>query len=228
MTVVLFDVDNTLLDNDAAKAELASRLERSLDPDDVDRFWQLYEEVRSEIGMVSFPLTLERFLPVHCTDPIAPQRAAEAILGLDYREFLRPGALELLAELDRLATPLILSNGDQLFQRWKIRQAGLAAAVDQKVWVFAEKEHHLEDLDRRFGPDARFVLVEDKGRALRAAAQHWGDRVKTVFMDFGHHAADDPHRADLVVTSPAELHDRLDELGISPAGSVGPAAAPTP
>lgn len=216
-TIVLLDVDNTLLDNDAVKEELRGRLADTLHPDDAARFWRLYEEVREELQMVSFPETLERFLPVHCTDPLAPQRAAQAIFDLDLAGFLRPGALDLLDRLRQVAFPVILSNGDQLFQRWKIWRSGLAAAAGGRVWVFPEKEHHLDDLDRRFGPDARYVLVEDKARALRAARRHWGDRVGTVFVAYGRHAeaATDDGGADLVVESPAELATRLPELGIS-------------
>lgn len=214
--IVLLDVDNTLLDNDAVKADLEEALEASLGAEDAARFWRLYEEVRRDLGMVSFPQTLERFLPAHCEDPLAPQRAARALFELDFARHLRPGALELLAWARREGTPLVLSNGDQFFQRWKIRRAGLAEAADDRVWVFPEKEHHFDDLDRRFGEEARYLFLEDKLSALQAARRHWGNRVMTVFVEFGHHAAEAgaPEGVDLVVESPAELLERLPELGL--------------
>lgn len=213
--VFLFDVDNTLLDNDAVKTELEKALEASLNSEDAERFWQLYDEVRADLDLVSFPETVERFLPVHCADPLAPQKAARVIFELDFVSHLRPGALELLAWASQRGTPLILSNGDQFFQRWKIWKAGLAAASGHRVWVFPEKEHHFEDLDKRFDDDTQFVLVEDKIRALRAARQHWGGRVVTVFVAFGHHAAseDDTSGIDIVVSSPEELLDRFLQIG---------------
>lgn len=212
--VFLFDVDNTLLDNDAVKTDLEQALETSLRREDADRFWELYEEVRSELGLVSFPETVERFLPAHCADPLAPQKAARSLFELDFASHLRPGALELLERAQREGIPLILSNGDQFFQRWKIWKAGLAAASGNRVWVFPEKEHHFADLDERFDGDVRFVLVEDKISALRAAHAHWKERVVTVFVDFGHHAAsaDDTEGIDVVVGSPEELLGRLSEI----------------
>lgn len=213
--VFLFDVDNTLLDNDAVKAELEGVLSSSLRPEDTERFWDLYEEVRDDLGLVSFPETVERFLPAHCADPLAPQKAARSLFELDFASHLRPGALDMLEEASRQGTPLILSNGDQFFQRWKIWKSGLAAAAGHRVWVFPEKEHHLEDLDERFDDGTRFILVEDKVRALRAAQRHWGERVVTVFVAFGHHAAsaDDTEGIDLIVSSPKELLERLPEIG---------------
>lgn len=217
--VFLFDVDNTLLDNDAVKVDLEERLATVLRSEDSTRFWELYEEVRTDLGMVSFPETVERFLPAHCADPLAPQKAAQSLFELDFASHLRPGALEILERAGEEGTPLILSNGDQFFQRWKIWKAGLAAASGNRVWVFPEKEHHFEDLDDQFDDESLFYLVEDKLRALEAAQRHWGERVVTVFVAFGHHAAsvDDAAGVDLIVRSPKELLERLPEIGLPPA-----------
>jgi len=217
--VFLFDVDNTLLDNDAVKTDLEQALEASLSREDAERFWELYEEVRGELGLVSFPETVERFLPAHCADPLAPQKAARSIFECDFASHLRPGALELLQRAGQEGTSLILSNGDQFFQRWKIWKAGLAAASGNRVWVFPEKEHHFEDVDERFDAGTRFLLVEDKIEALYAAREHWGGRVVTIYVAFGHHAESVADRGgvDLVVSSPAELLERLPEIGLSPA-----------
>ena len=46
---VFLDVDNTLLDNDAAKAALASRIAMVVPADGARRFWQLYETVRADV-----------------------------------------------------------------------------------------------------------------------------------------------------------------------------------
>lgn len=217
--ITLLDVDNTLLDNDGVKRDLEDALRASLSREDAARFWELYEEVRDDRGVVSLPETVERFLPTHCADPLAPQNAARAIFELDFARRLRPGAVDLVAWAAAIGTPVILSNGDQFFQRWKIWKSGLAEASGNRVWVFPEKEHHFEDLDERFGTKVSYLLVEDKLRALQAARLQWGSRVKTVLVDFGHHAPDenDPEGVDLVVDSPAELLGRRSELGIGDA-----------
>lgn len=211
--VALFDVDNTLLDNDTLKVDLEQRLRADLHPEDAQFFWRLYEEVRVDLGMVSFPAVLERFLPTHCRHPLAPQLAAEALFDIDFAAYLRPGALMLLEHLRRSATVVIVSNGDQFFQRWKIRRSGLAEAADHRVWVFPEKEYHFADLDRAFAAGARFMLVEDKPEALRAARDHWGGRVTTVWMRFGHYAQDPtvPSFVDVAVESPLQLLRLLEE-----------------
>jgi hypothetical protein len=44
----LFDVDNTLIDNDRAKQGLSQRISEVLGADGERRFWELYEEIRGE------------------------------------------------------------------------------------------------------------------------------------------------------------------------------------
>ena len=56
-----FDVDNTLLDNDRAKADMEAQLLGVLGQEGSKRFWELYEEVRKEGGVVSYPKTIARF-----------------------------------------------------------------------------------------------------------------------------------------------------------------------
>jgi hypothetical protein len=55
------DVDNTLLDNDAAKAEMDRGLARLLGKDDAAEFWRTYEAIRSEETVVDIPSTLARY-----------------------------------------------------------------------------------------------------------------------------------------------------------------------
>src|SRR5215510_1827227 len=61
--VFLLDCDNTLLDNDTLKADLAAQLRALLGQQMSERFWQDYEEVRHLTGVVDLPLTFERFAP---------------------------------------------------------------------------------------------------------------------------------------------------------------------
>src|SRR5262245_11727009 len=48
--VFLFDVDNTLLDNDRVTGDLARHLERAVGPDGQKRYFSIFEELRSELG----------------------------------------------------------------------------------------------------------------------------------------------------------------------------------
>src|SRR5262249_24329939 len=45
--VFLFDVDNTLLDNDRVAADLRCHLEREVGPERQQRYWVIFEELRA-------------------------------------------------------------------------------------------------------------------------------------------------------------------------------------
>ena len=48
----LFDVDNTLLDNDSVQNHLKEHLADTYGPSERDRYWDLLEELRNELGYV--------------------------------------------------------------------------------------------------------------------------------------------------------------------------------
>ena len=49
-TVFLFDVDNTLLDNDAVQADLGEYLQREFGHASCERYWVIFEELRAQLG----------------------------------------------------------------------------------------------------------------------------------------------------------------------------------
>jgi hypothetical protein len=49
-TVFLFDVDNTLLNNDAVQDDLGDHLEREFGRVKRDRYWAIFEELRAQMG----------------------------------------------------------------------------------------------------------------------------------------------------------------------------------
>src|ERR1700722_3760130 len=59
--VFLFDVDNTLLDNDHVQADLHVHLEKYYGVKARDRYWELFEELRSELGYTDYLGALERY-----------------------------------------------------------------------------------------------------------------------------------------------------------------------
>ena len=79
------------------------------------RFWQIYETVRGETGVVDIPLTMARFVG---DDPVSVRRAALADLFMrfPYERYLLPDALATIAHLRRLGQAVILSDGDPIFQ----------------------------------------------------------------------------------------------------------------
>lgn len=190
MTVVfLLDVDNTLIDNDRARLHLAKATTQLLGPALSDEYWRIYEEVRLDLGFVDSLETLARFHE-RSGDPTAGA-LDRAILDLPYDELRYPETLAVLAALRRVGTPVVLSDGDPVFQPLKIARAGITAAVAGNVLVFAHKEEQLPDVARLFPADV-YVAVDDKAGILARIKLHWGDRVRTVHVMQGKYA-DDPY-----------------------------------
>ena len=206
---VFLDVDNTLLDNDAAKAALASRIAAAISAESAGRFWELYESVRADEGYIDFPATVERLRASRPTDAAA---IAAILDELPYADFVYPGALAMIERLRRSWTPVILSDGDPAFQPRKIERAGLAAAVRGNVLVYVHKERELDAVTARF-PGDRPAFVDDKARILGRINRLRPDAV-TVHVRQGSYSREavdpgDP-MPDLAIGHIAELDGALD------------------
>jgi FMN phosphatase YigB (HAD superfamily) len=59
--VFLFDIDNTLLDNDTVQSHLKAHLAQAYGASARDRYWSILEGLRSELGYVDYLGALERF-----------------------------------------------------------------------------------------------------------------------------------------------------------------------
>lgn len=182
----LFDVDNTLLDNDRAKAELAAGIEEAVGKAAAARFWQIYEDVRRMRDYVDYPHTLQRFREAFPVEPAFPE-VAELVLGYPYQSVLYPGALEVLAKVQSVGPAAIVTDGDPVFQAAKIARAGLADAVERRVFLFAHKEAHLAEVKEALPAD-RYVVFDDKLSVLDAV-ERLDDRVFTVHVRQGHYGA---------------------------------------
>ena len=204
-TVFLIDVDNTLLDNDQAKADVALAIRALVGLDRAARFWSLYEKVRNECGVVDYPETLRRF---RRTFPEVSRvtDVDRAVLDVPFERYLYPHALDVIAHLWRLGEPVILSDGDRVYQPMKIERAGILLAVRGNVLVYEHKEDHLAEVQRRFPAD-RYVHIDDKAALLALTRAGLGDRVTTVHVRQGHYATEDPGGAppDIVVALIADV-----------------------
>lgn len=184
--VFLLDVDNTLLDNDALKQEIASRLEGVVGKPLADRFWELYEEVRQEEEYVDYPETLSRFIRQFGAAARGDQ-VQEMLDTLPFERFLYPGVMETLQHLWSLGTVAILSDGDHVFQPQKIRKSGLEDAVKGNVMIYVHKEDHLAEIFAHY-PGNHYVIVDDKARILSLLEANGPETFTTVFVLQGHYA----------------------------------------
>ena len=186
--VFLLDCDNTLLDNDGVKDGMNRRLLAILGPEMTERFWDVYEQVRKDVDVVDLPLTFERF-EQYCPDAATMMRVRSAVLAYPFASAVFPEALETLRYLRQIGTPVILSDGDSVYQPLKIEQSGLEAAVNGQVAIYIHKEEHIAAVMARW-PAPFYVAVDDKGRILTTLKRMYPDRFVTVHVLKGHYAHD--------------------------------------
>jgi FMN phosphatase YigB (HAD superfamily) len=186
--VSLLDVDNTLLDNDRVIADLMRHLEREVGAERQRRYWELFEELRSELGYADYLGALQRYRLEHPRDPHL-LTVSSFLLNYPFADRLFPGALDVVAHLGRWGPAVILSDGDVVFQPHKVERAGLFTAVGRNVLIYVHKERELDDVERRYPAD-HYLMVDDKLRLLAAAKAYFGARVTTVFPRQGHYARD--------------------------------------
>jgi len=194
--VFLLDVDNTLLDNDRVTADLRRHLVETAGPDCERRYWEIFEQLRSELGYADYLGALQRYRVERPRDPHAI-RISLYLLHYPFADRVYPGAVDVIRRLGDRGRPVILSDGDVVFQPRKIERSGLWEAVDGHVLIYIHKEQMLDDVERRY-PSPRYVMVDDKIHILAAMKAQWRERLTTVFVRQGHYA----HDAALVAASP--------------------------
>lgn len=205
--VILFDVDNTLLDNDRVVDDLGEHLEGEFGAESRDRYFAIFEELRDELGYSDYLGALQRYRVENQCDPQLLMMSS-FLVDYPFPNRLYPDSLQVLEHAARtLGVPVILSDGDVVFQPRKVQRSGLWEAVDGRVLIYIHKEQMLEDVERRY-PARHYVMVDDKLRILTAMKKIWGDRLTTVFPRQGHYALDPKN---LAAYPPADL--TIDRIG---------------
>jgi FMN phosphatase YigB (HAD superfamily) len=210
--VFLFDVDNTLLDNDRVTADLKRQLEREVGHERQERYRAIFEELRIELGYADYLGALQRYRSNYPHD----QRIltiSEFLLHYPFADRLFPNSLDAVEHVKQFGTPVILTDGDVVFQPHKIHDSGLYEVFDGAVLIYIHKELELKDVEKRYPAD-HYILIDDKLRILSAVKKIWDQRVTTVFVRQGHYAFDEK-----VISSypPADLTiERIGDLAKLP------------
>jgi FMN phosphatase YigB (HAD superfamily) len=186
--VFLFDVDNTLLDNDYIQRDLKVHLAATYGEAARDRYWALFEELRQSLGYADYLGALQRYRLETLHDPRV-LRIANFLVDYPFADRLYPASLAAVRQAWEWGTPVILSDGDAAFQPRKVERSGLWRAFADNVLIFVHKEESLECVERLY-PARHYVMVDDKLWILAAMKQAWGTRVTTVFPRQGHYALD--------------------------------------
>lgn len=186
--VVLFDVDNTLLDNDRVTADLKEHLKREVGLEREAQYWSIFEQLRRELGYVDYLGALQRYRVQFPRDPHL-LTVSHFLVNYPFADRLFPQALEVVRHAQAWGQAVILSDGDVVFQPRKIDCSGLLRAVHGHALIYIHKEEELDDVESRYPAD-HYVLVDDKLRILTAVKARWGKRVTTVFVRQGHYATE--------------------------------------
>jgi len=185
-TVFLLDVDNTLLDNDRFTADLGDRLESSFGADERARYWDIFAQRRASLGLADYLGSLQEFRAGLDDDPKLLDMS-QFLLEYPFAGRLFPNALEAIAHLRKLGMPVVLSDGDIVFQPRKVKRSGIWDAVEGRVMIYVHKEKVLDHMQRRY-PAKHYVMVDDKANLLAAMKRVLGTRLTTVFVRQGHYA----------------------------------------
>jgi len=188
-TVFLFDVDNTLLDNDRVSSDLKGHLRESVGETSQKRYWDIFEALRAELGYADYLGALQRY---RVEQPREPRLLEVSYFMINYpfANRLYPESLDAVEHAKSIGQAAILSDGDVVFQPRKVDRSGLFEAFLGRVLIYVHKEKELEDVEAKY-PASHYVMVDDKVRLLAAIKQHWGKRVTTVFPRQGHYALDE-------------------------------------
>jgi FMN phosphatase YigB (HAD superfamily) len=207
--VFLFDVDNTLLDNDRVTADLKHHLEREVGDERQQRYWEFFEQLRSELGYADYLGALQRYRIAYPRDP-GLLTVSHFMVNYPFATRLYPDSLDVIEHVKQWGTPVVLSDGDVVFQPLKIERSGIYESMDGNVLIYIHKEQELDDVEKRF-PAAHYVLIDDKLRILSAVKKIWGSKVTTVFPRQGHYANDPKVLAEFPPATTADI--TLDRIG---------------
>jgi len=222
-TVFLFDVDNTLLNHDRVTADLRRHLDEFVGPKS-HRYWEIFEELRTELGYADYLGALQRYRVENLGDNQLLE-VSYYLINYPFAHRLFPGSIDAVEYAQKLGTAVILTDGDVVFQPRKIYRSGLYELFRGNVLIYIHKEHQLADVECRYPAD-HYVVVDDKLRILAAIKEQWGSRVTTVFVRQGHYAQDEKANAQYV---PADITiETISEFPYLDVSLLEAGAAPVP
>ena len=147
-TVFLFDVDNTLVDNDRVTADLARHLITEIGQEREQRYWKIFENLRAELGYADYLGALQRYRIDHPHDQHLVA-VSYFLLKYPFANRLLPNSLDAVEHVKKWGETVIFTDGDVVFQPHKIFRSGLFELFQGKVLIYVHKEQELEDVERR-------------------------------------------------------------------------------
>src|ERR1700744_5527156 len=155
--VFLFDVDNTLLNNDRVQADLDVYLGVEHGTAARTRYWEIFEALRSELGYADYLGALERYRLEEMHDPKL-LRMSNWLVDYPFAERVYRGALDAVRHARQWGPVVILSDGDAVFQPRKVERSGLWQAFDGHVLIYVHKEEELDDVEWLYLPTGMSIF----------------------------------------------------------------------
>jgi FMN phosphatase YigB (HAD superfamily) len=220
---VLFDVDNTLIDNDRIINDLKRHLEHEFGAETRDSYFAILETLHEELGYADYLGALQRYR-LHDQCDTRMLLMSSFLVDYPFADRLYPDALNALDHARTWGKTVILSDGDVVFQPRKVERSGLWDAVEGRVLIYVHKEQMIADVERHY-PASHYIMIDDKLRILTTMKEVWRGRLTTVFPRQGRYALDSKTvttypPADLTIERIGDLvdHDLPALLGASKAG----------
>ncbi len=173
--VFLFDFDGTLFDSAGLKVEIAEKLKQYTDNSELlweterqlrGRKFHLVETMRvfcEQIGMETSEFSIQNILLYH-----------------NFPDFVFPEAISTLEKLHNDNILAIFSEGDEIYQQFKIHQSRLSQSVDF-TYIFPKKQNHLAEIVKFFG-QKKIWYVDNQLYQLQLAHQQFSD-ITTVWIN---------------------------------------------
>jgi FMN phosphatase YigB (HAD superfamily) len=112
--VFLFDVDNTLLDNDRVLTDFRSHIEREFGVETRERYFAILEELHAELGYADYLGALQRYRLEDLCDPRL-LRMSSFLVDYPFASRLYPDSLKALQHVRKWGPTVILSDGDVVY-----------------------------------------------------------------------------------------------------------------
>jgi hypothetical protein len=187
--VFLFDVDNTLLDNDRVIDDLRKHLHREVGPQRALRYWSIFDQLRSKLGYADYLGALQRYRAEYPRD-LRLLTVSRFLIDYPFANRLFPNSLDVIdhcQETGNSRSSCPMATWCFSPTRWSARDCSRPSmATCPHLCPQGERTRRREEtLPRR-----HYVLVDDKLRILPPSRNLARRRVTTIFVRQGHYAVD--------------------------------------
>jgi len=188
------DFDNTLIDNDKVKKQIAKIISKKYGRNFTNRFLEINKKLRDEKGYVDFPATIaqiareENKRSFSTNNPKVTHELHDLFHNFKFNNCLFDKVEEVIRHLATFGAVIIITEGDRHYQEIKIRNTGIWNLVVGKVEIpLKDKIAHFPKFLKKYPSDI-YYFIEDKPEVLRKIGDLYGGKIKTIHVCQGHYS----------------------------------------